>query len=122
MPSILHNDTELRDPVDFIPLSPLDFELLLLLSDKALHGYGIVKASADAGGEPSLELGSLYRIIGRMMQGGLIEECPVAQPETKRKRKYYQATALGRGVARAEARRLRALLESKLASRLLEEG
>lgn len=103
------------NPNAFLPLSPLDFDVLLVLSDRVLHGYGIVKAS------PGLELGSLYRIISRMMQRGLIEEVVVAQPDTKRKRRHYRATVLGRQVARAEAERLRTLLDSDLATGLLEK-
>ena len=121
MKSIAHSDNELPDPSEYAPLSPLDFQVLLVLSDRALHGYGIVKASEVEAGKPTIELGSLYRIISRMMQRGWVEDCPIAQPNTKRKRRYYQATALGRRVARAEAQRLRALLESELATRLLEE-
>ncbi len=105
----------MSNPNSFLPLSPLDFQVLLVLSDRALHGYGIVKAAG------SLELGSLYRIISRMMQQGLIDEVAVAQPDTKRKRRHYRATGLGRQVARAEAERLRTLLDSDLAAGLLEE-
>ncbi len=121
MKPITHSDKELPDSSKHTPLSPLDFQVLLILSDRALHGYGIVKASEDKAGKPTIELGSLYRIISRMMQRGWVEDCPIAQPDTKRKRRYYQATALGRRVARAEAQRLRTLLESGLAARLLGE-
>jgi DNA-binding PadR family transcriptional regulator len=107
----------------FLPLSPQDFEVLLVLSETALHGYGIVQASEQSGGPRVLELGSLYRIIGRLLDNGLIEE--VAAPGTAsadgRRRRYYAATALGRGVARAEASRLRALLSSERVTRLAPE-
>jgi len=102
-----------RDASSFLPLSPLDFQVLLLLTDRPLHGYGIVKAS-------NIELGSLYRIINRLTQQGLIEEVTVPRADTRRKRRHYRSTRLGRAVARAEARRLRALLDSELGVRLLE--
>lgn len=120
--AILFKDNELTNPSEFLPLSPSDFQVLLQLSDQALHGYGIVKASRDDRGRPALELGSLYRIINRLIQQELIEEVDVPQPDTKRRRRHYRATLLGRQVARAEARRLRALLDSDPASRLLGDG
>lgn len=106
------------DPT-FLPLSPLDFQTLLLLTDRPRHGYGIVKASRSESGGTGLELGSLYRIINRLKRQGLLEAVEVPQPNTRRKRRHYRATALGRRVAAAEARRLRSLLESDLALRLL---
>ncbi len=83
-----HNRFDLRNPAELLPLPPHDFQVLLLISDRALHGYGIVKASRDTAGKPQLELGSLYRILGRLMEMGLVEEVPIDQPETKRKRRY----------------------------------
>lgn len=117
-----HNRFDLQNPAELLPLPPHDFQVLLLISDRALHGYGIVKASCDTTGKPRLELGSLYRILGRLMEMGLVEEVPIDQPDTKRKRRYYRTTAAGRRVARAEAQRLRQLLASKHAERLMEES
>ena len=97
-----HQDNDLQDPADQLPLPPHDFQVLLVTSDGPLHGYGIVKASADMQRKPALELGSLYRILSRMMQQGLVEEVPVDQPDTKRKRRYYRATAAGRAVAKMQ--------------------
>lgn len=116
-----HND--LQDLSDFLPLSPQDFQVLLVLADRPMHGYGIVKASAGASGKPGLELGSLYRIINRLMDRGLVEDAPApaAQRDSRRKRRYYRATEDGRRVARAEALRLRALLASEHAALLLED-
>jgi DNA-binding PadR family transcriptional regulator len=115
------NDKELHSPTDFLPLSPQDFQVLLVLSDRPMHGYGIVKASTDASGSPGLEMGSLYRIINRLMDRGLIEDAPVPQQDSKRKRRYYRVTENGRRVARAEALRLRALLASEYAALLMED-
>lgn len=95
--------------------------MLMMLSNQPLHGYGIVKASREDSGCATLELGSLYRIIGRMMAKGLIEDAPTDQPNSKRPRRYYRTTELGRNVVRAEAARLRLLLSSEHAALLLEE-
>ena len=110
------------DPRRFLPLPPLDFQVLTLLAGRERHGYGIVQAAADAfPDQPALDLGSLYRIVSRMLDEGLIREvaAPAESPSDRRVRRYYQATPLGRSVARAEAGRLRALLSSPATLELL---
>ena len=84
-----------------------------ILFDTPMHGYGIVKESSDERGRSVLDLGTLYRIIGRMMEKGLLEDVTSDQDDPKKQRRYYMATELGRRVARAEAARLRELLESE---------
>jgi PadR family transcriptional regulator PadR len=109
-------------PKQFLPLAPLDFEILTLLAGRELHGYGIVQASAEAfPGQPALEIGSLYRIISRLLDEGLIREvdAPRAEPADHRVRRYYTVTGLGRSVGKAEAERLRALLAHPATLRLL---
>jgi PadR family transcriptional regulator, regulatory protein PadR len=104
-----------RNPAAFLPLTPLDFQVLTLLATRELHGYGIAQAADDAfPGQPPLDIGSLYRIVSRMLNDGLIREvkAPPAAPEDRRVRRYYAATELGRAVVRAEAARMRALLAS----------
>jgi DNA-binding PadR family transcriptional regulator len=112
---------EWRDPAEFLPLSPQDFQVLMVVFDQPLHGYGIVKASAAASGPAVLDLGSLYRIISRLIKQGLIEDVTVDQADAKRQRRCYRATELGRRVARAEAIRLRELLASEHAELLWEK-
>jgi DNA-binding PadR family transcriptional regulator len=110
------------DPHRFLPLTPLDFQVLTLLAERELHGYGIVQAAEEAFAEqPALDLGSLYRIISRMLESRLIREvpAPASGPADRRVRRYYAATALGRAVVRAEANRLQALLLSPATVRLL---
>jgi DNA-binding PadR family transcriptional regulator len=104
-----------------IPLAPRDFQVLLLLYDESMHGYGIVKASEEGSQESVLDLGSLYRIIARLTREGLLEDVTDDMDDGKRQRRYYRATELGRRVTRAEAVRLRALLESERAELLWEE-
>jgi DNA-binding PadR family transcriptional regulator len=99
----------------FLPLSPADFQVLVLLSSRRLHGYGLVQASsAEFPAQPPLDVGTLYRIISRMLEDRLIREvkAPEDTPDDRRVRRYYQATDAGRAVARAEALRLRSLLTS----------
>jgi DNA-binding PadR family transcriptional regulator len=113
------------DPRQFLPLAPLDFQVLVILAGKPLHGYGIVQSCDETFPEqPALDLGSLYRIVSRMLENGLIVEVdqPADAPSDSRVRRYYQVTGLGRAVARAEANRLRAMLTSPATLRLLEAG
>jgi DNA-binding PadR family transcriptional regulator len=114
-----HNRNQIND---FLPMSPLDFQVLLLLQTDPRHGYGIVQAGEQLfPSEPPLEIGSLYRIVSRMLETGLIEEVgpPPQTPTDARRRRFYQATELGMAVARAEATRMHALLESPQAAELL---
>ena len=106
----------------FLPLAPLDFQLLTLLAGGELHGYGMVQAAAKAfPDQPGLEIGSLYRIINRMLDDRLIREVDHPHGETgdRRVRRYYALTALGRAVGRAETERLRALLAHPATLKLL---
>jgi len=103
----------LTDPGVFLPLTALDFQVLSLLVEGPCHGYGIVQAAeARYPDQPALEIGSLYRIIARMLDDGLIEEVekPESVPESGRRRRFYRVTDLGLLVLRAEASRLRSLL------------
>lgn len=109
----------------FLPLAPLDFQILTLLAGRELHGYGIVQAAAEAfPNQPALEIGSLYRIISRLLDQRLIREVdvPRAEPADRRVRRYYTVTVLGRSVGKAEAERLRSLLAHPATLRLLGAG
>lgn len=110
-----------RTTASFLPLPPLDFQVLTLLATRELHGYGVVQAAEEAfPDQPPLDIGSLYRIIARMLGDGLIRETePPAAPTDRRVRRYYTTTPLGRAVVRSEAARMRALLASPATVRLL---
>ena len=106
----------------FQQLKPLDFQILTVLAGGQLHGYGIVQAAQEQfPDQPTLEIGSLYRIVSRMLHAKWIREVsPSETPVDKRVRRYYEVTALGRTVSRTEADRMRALLASPATLRLLE--
>lgn len=98
------------------PLSPTDFHVLLVLASSALYGYAIQKAVADeSGGSVRPEIGSLYRVLGRLMSLGMVEEtqAPDGAPESHRgrPRRYYRLTASGREALEADARRLEGALQ-----------
>jgi len=106
---------------DFLPLAPADFQLLLVLTERDAHAYGLSKAVEAGKTGVRLEIGSLYRRLSRMVAEGLIEETEgVAQPDTpESRRRYYGITKLGRRVARGEAARLRAVLELAESKKLI---
>jgi len=103
------------DPRTFLPLKPVDLQLLLALADEELHGYGLVQTIADrTDGLVTLEPGNLYRVIKRLLADGLVAESerrPAPDTEDERRR-YYRLTALGGRVLAAEVRRLEALVSS----------
>ena len=104
--------TDLRT---FLPLKPVDLQLLLALADEELHGYGLVQAIADrTDGLVTLEPGNLYRSIKRLLADGLVAESDrrVTSELDDERRRYYRLTALGGRVVAAEIRRLQTLVSS----------
>ena len=104
-----------RDPRDFLPLKPVDLQLLLALSEEERHGYGLVQEIAlRTDGLVNLDAGNLYRVIKRLADDGVIAEADHrAAPDLgNERRRYYRLTALGGRVLGAELHRLRDLLGS----------
>jgi len=102
-------------PRDFLPLKPVDLQLLLALAEEERHGYGLVQAIADGtGGLVQLDPGNLYRVIKRLLADGLVaESARRAAPDLgEERRRYYRITALGSRVLAAEVQRLQALVAS----------
>jgi len=108
-------------PDALLPLTPVAFEILLALADGEQHGYRIMQdVNARAGTATPLHAGSLYRALARLLEQALIEELE-ERPVGDERRRYYRLTPRGLAVARAEAARLRAQLDTARARRLLEE-
>jgi DNA-binding PadR family transcriptional regulator len=106
----------------YLPLPPATFHILLALVGCERHGYAIMKEVAERS-EFTVRLGpgTLYGALKRLLQGGLIEECgerPDAESGDERRR-YYRLTHLGLSVARAEARRLEALVRAARREKLI---
>ena len=104
------------------PLKPLHFSILLVLSEREDYGYGIVKriSARDVGGiriAPS----NLYYTLDQLVDGGLIEQGRRSDSEDPR-RTYFAITPEGRGVLRAEAERLAALVETAGRLKVLAGG
>lgn len=112
-----------RDPLSFLPLHPLELRILLVLLDGPGHGYRIVKEiEARDGAWTRIYPANLYRRIRRLLDDGLLSEVdrPQGDEESDGRRTYFEVTALGRDVARAEAARLRELVADAAARDLLE--
>jgi len=98
-------------------LKPADFHVLLALTAGPLHGYGIMKeVERESGGDVRLEIGSLYRLLDRLMEEGLLE---AGQQDDRRR--YFKITRLGRRVLKAEAVRLEGLVNLVRSRKLLPE-
>src|ERR1700741_1241442 len=89
----------------FGPLTPAMFHVLLALAGDDLHGYAILKeVELRTGGKVRLSTGTLYGIIKRLLNDGLIVELRSrpAESEDDERRRYYRLTPQGRQVAAAE--------------------
>lgn len=108
--------------IDVVPLKPMDFHILLVLLERDVHGYALVKQLEErmAGGARILP-GALYRALNRMEEAGLIEESDWRPDPTldDERRRYFRITERGRAAARAEAERLEALVAESRKKKLL---
>lgn len=106
----------------FLPLRPVEFDVLLSLAAGERHGYGIIQDAEARGLAAPPDVGTLYRALRRMQEQALIDGAePREAPEAGGERRhYYRITPLGLRVARAEAYRLAALARAAMASGLLE--
>lgn len=103
------------------PLRPVEFHILLSLAAGDRHGYGIIQDIEARGDTAVPDVGTMYRALARMVDGGLIKAAtrrPAADVDDER-RNYYRVTPLGLRVARAEARRLEALTRAARVGGLL---
>ena len=121
--------TDPVDPRSFLPLTPLAFQVLLALADTERHGYGIIReVEHRTDGLIKLRTGTLYTLLQRLLDEGLIEssasgssEAPGEVLKDDARRKYYGLTTLGRGVLVAEATRLQSLVGEAQRKHVLEK-
>lgn len=95
------------------PLPPPAFLLLASLAERPCHGYGLRRdLIARSDGAVDLDPGSLYRLIFRLGEDGLIEAAgPVESGADDGRRRVYHLTRAGRAVLKAETARMTALVE-----------
>ena len=111
-----------RNPQDFLPLRPIEFEILLVLMGGTAHGYAIIKEANERWpGASPLETGTLYRALRRVTTAGLVmpSERKSTDDGEDERRRYFAITSLGKSVASAEARRLSAQVDVARARQLL---
>jgi len=108
-----------RDPSDdtadleaYLPLRPIDFHVLLVLTHGDLHGYAMVReVDRSSDGRIRLEPGNLYRYLRGLSERKLVEAVGrrASSEADDERRRYYRITELGRRVLAAEAARMRRL-------------
>jgi DNA-binding PadR family transcriptional regulator len=90
-------------------LTAAQFQVLVALADGEKHGYAIGKEiAARTDGEVQLGPATLYTVIRRLLDSGLIDE-DAARPAPAlddERRRYYRLTVEGRRAAEREALRL----------------
>jgi DNA-binding PadR family transcriptional regulator len=104
--------TRQPDPTRFTPLAPHDFQVLLSLLGREMHGYSLIKDIAlRTEGEMKLGTSTVYAALKRMTTTGLIAETTHEREGASEgpPRTYYGITELGMAVARHEALRIRRL-------------
>ena len=106
------------------PLTPAMFHVLLALAGDDLHGYAIFKeVELRTGGKVRLSTGTLYGIIKRLLNDGLIVELRSLPADSDdERRRYYRLTPQGRQVAAAEAERMDEVLSIARSRNLLKKA
>lgn len=105
----------------FLPLKPLVLDILLALADGKRHGWSLIRDIQQRDGGAKLLPGNFYRTPRALREDGLIAEAPGdANDDPSERRQYFSLTPLGTKVARAEARRLHALIIDPRTRRLLK--
>ena len=97
-----------------LPLRTVEFHILLSLAAGERHGYGII-LDIQARGETTVpDVGTMYRALARLAETGLIAAAARrrAADAGDERRNYYRITDAGVRVARAEVRRLEALMRA----------
>lgn len=94
--------------------------ILASLAQGELHGYGIARDVEElSNGQIRLTAGTLYGVLNRLSEEGLVE--PAGERHVQgRRRRYYRITATGHAALSTETERLRrsvATLSARVAAR-----
>ena len=110
-----------RDRIDrFLPLKPFVLDVLLALADGKRHGWALIREVQQREGGDRILPANFYRTLRALREDGLIEEAAGdAGEDPGERRQYFSLTSLGVKVARAEVKRLEALLIDPRARKLL---
>ena len=113
-----------KRPEDHLPLKAVHHMVLLVLAQEPTYGVALMERLEErSDGAIRLNAGSLYRIIGSLVDDGLVEPAGETEGPTGpgAPRKTYAVTEAGLAVLRAEAVRQEGLLEMARTLDLLEE-
>jgi DNA-binding PadR family transcriptional regulator len=105
-----------------VPLTPAVLHILLALSTRERHGYGIMKqVELDSQGKVKMGPGTLYGSLGRMIDAGLIRESGTkVDPKMNDERRiFYKISGLGQKSLAAELERYREVVSVAREMRLL---
>ena len=105
-----------RLPTTALPLAPHVYLILHALADGDAHGYALRSAVIErSNGMITLDPGSLYRLIARLVEDGAVSEAPPrARPAgDDERRRYYRLTPAGRRVLAAETNRMADLVAAE---------
>lgn len=109
-----------RDRLDrFLPLKPFVLDVLLALADGKRHGWSLITEIQQRDGGDRILPANFYRTLRALRESGLIAEAPGETDEPGMRRQYLSLTPLGAKVARAEVKRLEALVIDPRARKLL---
>lgn len=108
-------------------ISSQAFHILIALAERDQHGYGIMQDVAErTGGDIRLSPGTLYGLIKRLLEDGLIVELRESQrPKDaagNERRRYYRLTPLGRKTAVDEMQRMTELVKQARAHGLVAKA
>ena len=111
-----------RDRIDrFLPLKPFVLDVLLELADGKRHGWSVIRDIQQREGGDRILPANFYRTLRALREDGLIAEAAGdASEDPNERRQYFSLTPLGAKVARAEVKRLEALVIDPRARRLLK--
>ena len=106
-------------------MRPIEFQILLSLANGERHGYGLIQdIEARSDGSVSVETGTLYRALQRLVERDLVRptQPPRDTDNDDERRRFYAITTAGRRAAAAEARRMASLVDAARAARLIPGG
>lgn len=111
-----------RDRIDrFLPLKPFVLEVLLELAGGKKHGWALIRDLQQRDGGDRILPTNFYRTLRALRDDGLIEEVKGdANEDGAERRQYFSLTTLGATVARAEVKRLEALIVDPRIRKLLK--
>jgi DNA-binding PadR family transcriptional regulator len=106
-------------------MRPIEFQILLTLAAGERHGYAIIQdIEGRSDGTITVETGTLYRALQRLLEGELVRATEPRGETTgdDERRRYYAITPAGKRAAADEARRMAALVDAARNARLIPES